>query len=147
MVASGQLHVLAALPPGKESLVPIQQEAGWAPEPVWILWSTEKFLAPARNWNPATQSINYTELYAIIYQWKWSFVTLRTLQHSSGAYLPGLCHFLQSVISHTVRWNVYRHATSCRHGCLSRQKETNFNIFCNPFISTFTKVHSRQVLF
>jgi hypothetical protein len=24
-----------ALPPGKEPLVPIGQEAGWAPEPVW----------------------------------------------------------------------------------------------------------------
>jgi hypothetical protein len=32
---SGQLHALPALPPGKELPVPIRQEAGWAPEPVW----------------------------------------------------------------------------------------------------------------
>jgi hypothetical protein len=30
---SGQLHDPAALPPEKEPLVPIVQEAGWAPEP------------------------------------------------------------------------------------------------------------------
>jgi hypothetical protein len=30
MEASDQLHVPAALPPGKEPLVPIEYEAGWA---------------------------------------------------------------------------------------------------------------------
>jgi hypothetical protein len=34
MEVSGQLHEPAALPPGKEPLVPIGWEAGWAPEPV-----------------------------------------------------------------------------------------------------------------
>jgi hypothetical protein len=34
---SGQLHAAVALPPGKEPLVPIGYEAGWAPEPVWTL--------------------------------------------------------------------------------------------------------------
>jgi hypothetical protein len=29
---SGQLHAPAALPPGKEPLVPFGQEAWWAPE-------------------------------------------------------------------------------------------------------------------
>jgi len=33
---SGWLHALAALPPGKESLVSIRQEAGWAPELTWM---------------------------------------------------------------------------------------------------------------
>jgi hypothetical protein len=32
MEVSGQLHAPAALPPGKELLVPIGQEGGWAPE-------------------------------------------------------------------------------------------------------------------
>jgi hypothetical protein len=33
---SGQRHAPAALlPPGKGPPVPIGQEAGWAPEPVW----------------------------------------------------------------------------------------------------------------
>jgi len=30
---SGQLHDPATLPPGKENLVTIGQEAGWSPEP------------------------------------------------------------------------------------------------------------------
>jgi hypothetical protein len=33
MEVGGQLHVPAALPPGKEPLVPIGEEAVWAPEP------------------------------------------------------------------------------------------------------------------
>jgi hypothetical protein len=37
------------LTPGEESLVPTGQEAGWAPELVWVLWSTEKYVAPAGN--------------------------------------------------------------------------------------------------
>jgi hypothetical protein len=35
MEVSGQLHAPAALPPGKETLVHIVQEAEWAPEPFW----------------------------------------------------------------------------------------------------------------
>jgi hypothetical protein len=31
------------------------QEAGWAPEPIWTLWSTEKSLAPSGNWTTAVQ--------------------------------------------------------------------------------------------
>jgi hypothetical protein len=34
-----------ALPPGKEPPVPIGQEAGWAPEPVWTE-AREKILSP-----------------------------------------------------------------------------------------------------
>ena len=34
MGVGGQHHAPAALPPGKDS-VPIVQEAGWAPGPVW----------------------------------------------------------------------------------------------------------------
>jgi hypothetical protein len=36
-----------ALPPGKVSPVPIVQEAGWAPEPVWTQRLEEKSLASA----------------------------------------------------------------------------------------------------
>jgi hypothetical protein len=40
---SGQLHAPATLsPPGKEPPVPIVQEAGWAPEPVWTQRLEEK---------------------------------------------------------------------------------------------------------
>jgi len=29
--------------PGKEPLVPIRWEAGWAPKPVWTRWRKERF--------------------------------------------------------------------------------------------------------
>jgi len=35
MEVSGQLHAPAALPSGKDPLLPIVYEAGWDPEPVW----------------------------------------------------------------------------------------------------------------
>jgi hypothetical protein len=38
---SGQLHAPAALPPGKEPPVPIEQEVGWTSEPVWTIWIRE----------------------------------------------------------------------------------------------------------
>jgi hypothetical protein len=45
---SGQRHAPAALlPPGKGPPVPIVQEAGWTPEPVWTQRLEEKSFAPA----------------------------------------------------------------------------------------------------
>jgi len=41
MELSGQIH--AALPPGKELLVPFGYEDGWAPETVWKRWRSLKF--------------------------------------------------------------------------------------------------------
>jgi hypothetical protein len=35
MEMSGQIHALAALSPGKEHPILIEQQAEWAPEPVW----------------------------------------------------------------------------------------------------------------
>jgi hypothetical protein len=35
---SGQLHAPVALLPGKELLIPTEEEAGWAPKPVWTTW-------------------------------------------------------------------------------------------------------------
>jgi hypothetical protein len=49
---SGQLYAPATLPSGKEHPVPIRQEAGWEPEPVWTWCRIEKFLAPTRNRTP-----------------------------------------------------------------------------------------------
>jgi len=31
---------------GKRALVPIEFEASWAPELVWVFWKTEKLLVP-----------------------------------------------------------------------------------------------------
>jgi hypothetical protein len=52
MEVGGQLHGPAALPPGKEPLVAIGEEAGCAPEPVWTRWWKEKFPAPAGTRTP-----------------------------------------------------------------------------------------------
>jgi hypothetical protein len=49
MEVSGQTLAPAALPQKKQPPVPIVEEAGWAPEPVWTLWSKEKCLVPTGN--------------------------------------------------------------------------------------------------
>jgi hypothetical protein len=46
---NGEPYTPDILLSGKMPPVPIEQEAGWAPEPVWMLWSTEKSVAPAGN--------------------------------------------------------------------------------------------------
>jgi hypothetical protein len=52
MGVSGQHHApVALLPP-----VPIVQEAGWAPEPVWTQTIEEKSSAPARDRTPIARS-------------------------------------------------------------------------------------------
>jgi hypothetical protein len=45
-----------ALPPKKGPPVPIVQEAGWAPEPVWTQRLEEKSSAPAGNRTPIARS-------------------------------------------------------------------------------------------
>jgi hypothetical protein len=45
-----------ALPPGKGPTVPIGQEAGWAPEPVWTQRLEEKSFAPAGDRTPIARS-------------------------------------------------------------------------------------------
>jgi hypothetical protein len=53
MGVSGQRHAPAALlPPGKGPPVPIIQEAGWAPEPVWTQRLEEKSFRLCRGSNP-----------------------------------------------------------------------------------------------
>jgi hypothetical protein len=52
-----QHHAPAALlPQGKGPPVPIVQEAGWAPEPVWTQRIEEKSFAPTGNRTPITRS-------------------------------------------------------------------------------------------
>jgi hypothetical protein len=52
MEMSGQRHATAALLPP----VPIVQEAGWAPEPVWTQRLEGKSFAPAGDRNPIARS-------------------------------------------------------------------------------------------
>jgi hypothetical protein len=61
MGESGQRHAPAALLPP----VPIVQEAGWAPEPVWTQRLEEKSFAPAGDRAPVVQPVVrlYTETY------------------------------------------------------------------------------------
>jgi hypothetical protein len=68
MEVSGQLHAPAALLPEKQLLVPIAQEAGWAPELLWMQWWEEKFPAHARPRTPIIQTIAQrytTELFGL----------------------------------------------------------------------------------
>jgi hypothetical protein len=44
-----KLHSQAVLPLGKKPRVSDEQEAWWAPEPAWTLWSTGRDLAPVRT--------------------------------------------------------------------------------------------------
>jgi hypothetical protein len=52
-----------ALPPGKGPPVPIVQEAGWAPEPVWTQRLQEKSFAFAGDRTPIVQPVvrHYTD--------------------------------------------------------------------------------------
>jgi hypothetical protein len=53
MGVSGQRHAPAALlPRGKGPPVPIGQEAGWAPDPIWTQRLQEKSFAPVGNRTP-----------------------------------------------------------------------------------------------
>jgi hypothetical protein len=51
MEVSDQFHTLAALPLEMDFLVWIGDEAGWAPEPVWMLWRRIKSY-PNQKMNP-----------------------------------------------------------------------------------------------
>jgi hypothetical protein len=46
-----------ALPPGRGPPVPIGQEAGWAPEPVWTQRLEEKSFAPVGDRTPVVQPV------------------------------------------------------------------------------------------
>jgi hypothetical protein len=50
MEVSGQCHTPASLHPGKELPMPIEPDAGCAPEPVCTVLRREISLAPAGNW-------------------------------------------------------------------------------------------------
>jgi hypothetical protein len=38
-------------------MLPIAQNAGWGPKPVWTLWQREKSLVPAGNQTPTIQLV------------------------------------------------------------------------------------------
>jgi hypothetical protein len=86
MGVSGQHHAAGrALPPGKGPPVPVVQEAGWAPEPVWTQRLEEKFSASVGARTPVVQSVvrHYTDRatpapepnqYLILFRFKSHFI-------------------------------------------------------------------------
>jgi hypothetical protein len=63
MEMSGQLHAASRFTPGKGPPVPIRKEAGWAPDPAWTLWRTEKCFVPVGNRIPVVWCVHscYTD--------------------------------------------------------------------------------------
>jgi hypothetical protein len=59
MELSGQLHAPAALSLVRKFPLLSGQDAGWAPEAVWVSWKREKSLAPSGNRSTAAQSVAY----------------------------------------------------------------------------------------
>jgi hypothetical protein len=59
MEVSCQHHAPAALPRWETASLPIGQEAGWDPDPVWTWWLREynPFTALAGNWIPVVQLV------------------------------------------------------------------------------------------
>jgi hypothetical protein len=47
MAVSSAHHASAALLPWEKATLPVEQEAGYAPDPIWTIFKTEKPLAPA----------------------------------------------------------------------------------------------------
>jgi hypothetical protein len=72
-----QLHAPSSLPPGKRPPVPIVQEVGWTPEPVWTTWRRENFW-PYRDSNSDPSVV-------------WSFFK-HFLNLHSGGWSPNWVH-------------------------------------------------------
>jgi len=51
MNVSGQIYAPAALFSVNEPSVPVEQEAGWAPQPVWTLWRRENLYRSCEHGN------------------------------------------------------------------------------------------------
>jgi hypothetical protein len=79
---SGQLDVLATLPPGEKPPVPIGLGAGWAQEPVWTLLNRDQaLLPPAGRRIPDFQpvALRYTDraiflIIVIVFRRQWLIV-------------------------------------------------------------------------
>jgi hypothetical protein len=90
---SGQLHVPAALPPGKKPPVPVGQVAGWGPAPVWTTWRRENsWLYRDSNSDPSVfqpVASRYTEFsIPAPYQSgkKYNFITEKPMAFWGGKY-------------------------------------------------------------
>jgi hypothetical protein len=85
MGVSGQRHAPGrALPPGKGPPVPIVQEAGWAPEPIWTQGLEEKSSASVGDRTPVVQPVvrHYTD-------WDTAGLTEKLVHYTSAFLIFG----------------------------------------------------------
>jgi hypothetical protein len=90
MGMSDQRHTPAALyPRGNDTPVPIEQEAEWAPEPVWTQELEEKSSALVEDRTPIVQPVvrHYTT-------WPTNYY-----QYYRDINVPSLCHLLQDIFA------------------------------------------------
>jgi len=93
----GQSHTPPALPLGKKSSVPTEQEAGWARDLAWKTCRSGKSLDPARN----LDSITHSPIQATAYHHTNYTTTAPLLSQSSPAHM---CHlYFTTVTSHLGR--------------------------------------------
>jgi len=59
MEVSGQPYAPEALPPRKETPMPLGEEAGWTPETVWTRWRRKQIPASAGNRTPIVQPVGF----------------------------------------------------------------------------------------
>jgi hypothetical protein len=116
MGVSGQRHAPAALyPQGKDPPVPIVQEAGWAPEPVWTHRLEEKAFRLYRRSNldrPVVQSVvRYHTAWAtwlLLHQWYVHF----TYRSNTKAFIALM---MEEVGLRTSETSVYFNMTTQRY--------------------------------
>jgi hypothetical protein len=92
-----------ALPPGKGPPVPIVQEAGWAPEPVWTQRLEEKSSASVGDRIPVVQSVvrHYTD---------WATPAPSTLKCVKVYFRPYPVQCLTQIILYkiSVKWSIIK---------------------------------------
>lgn len=75
MEASGELHALVILPPGKEPAVPGALEDGWAPQLVWTIWRRGRSFSCAKIWSPDCLANSLVTVLTVLLQlpvgWMW----------------------------------------------------------------------------
>jgi hypothetical protein len=64
---SGYLHATITLPSGKDSLVPVGLEAGWAPVLVWLVWKRKNSDPPPISWDMQRMFTVLTELMQLLH--------------------------------------------------------------------------------
>lgn len=114
---SGQLHASPALYPGKEPTVPVEYEAQWTPDSVWVLWRVGKSLVLA-----CLNCIGWIQCLASEY-WEHGHETLGITKNGEilhynwriSAFQKGISSL--EPVSHFVRGKAYRstiNITGCK---------------------------------